>query len=256
VAVLPVGLRPFLIGGGGLQGQAGGFRLVLPPTPKGYADAQVDDYRGLPRSRFPWRPPLRLGLEARASHAAPLGTLGFGFWNDPFAASLGLGGGTRRLPAPPRALWFFYGSPPNQLAFRPGAAGQGWLAAALDSAALPGGLLLPLAGGAFVLSRLPGIRRPVVRAIRGAVRAWESGLAARLDEWVRYGLEWESAEARFLVDGKQVLRVPAPPAGPLGLVIWIDNQFAALSLERGIRFGTLPTGEPQWLEIRRLSIES
>src|SRR3990172_5905181 len=98
---LPLGLRPYLVGGGRLESGETGFRLTLPPTPSGYADAQVDDYQGLPRHRFPWRPPLRLSLEARASHSAPLGTLGFGFWNDPFAPPPGVGGGAPRAPAPP-----------------------------------------------------------------------------------------------------------------------------------------------------------
>jgi hypothetical protein len=249
---LPLGLRPFLIGGGRLESAETGFRLTLPPTPSGYADAQVDDYQGLPRHRFPWRPPLRLSLEARASHSAPLGTLGFGFWNDPFA--FGLGGAARRLPAAPRALWFFYGSPPNQLAFSQGATGQGWLAASLDSPSLPAALLLPLAAGAFALSRLPLGGRLAVGAIRRATTAREAPLSAGLDRWHRYALEWGETEARFSVDGAPVLRVHTPPKAPLGFVAWIDNQFAALSPEQGIQFGVLPTAETQWLELREFSI--
>src|SRR3990172_10403085 len=160
---LPLGLRPYLVGGGRLESGETGLRLTLPPTPSGYADAQVDDYQGLPRHRFRWRPPLHRSLEARASHSAPLGTLGFGFWNDPFA--FGLGGAARRLPAAPRALWFFYGSPPNQLAFSHGATGQGWLAASLDSPSLPAAVLLPLAAGAFAFRRLPVGAPPALRAI-------------------------------------------------------------------------------------------
>ncbi len=74
-----------------------------------YTNAQIDDYQGLARHRFPWRPPLRLTLRARFSHPGAhesmpgptlTGTAGFGFWNDPFAMS------ERRLPALPRAIWF------------------------------------------------------------------------------------------------------------------------------------------------------
>ena len=251
---LPLGLRPYLAGGGRLESGEAGFRLTLPPTPRGYADAQVDDYQGLPRRRFPWRPPLRLSLEARASHSAPVGTLGFGFWNDPFA--FGLGGAARRLPAAPRALWFFYGSPPNQLAFSPGATGQGWMAASLDSPSLPAALLLPLAAGAFALSRLPLGGRLAVGAIRRAATAQEAQLSAGLDQWHRYALEWGETEARFSVDGALALHVHTPPQAPLGFVAWIDNQFAALSPERGIRFGVLPTAESQWLELREFSIRA
>ena len=251
---LPLGLHTHLVGGGGLETGEAGLRLTLPPTPSGYADAQVDDYQGLPRHRFPWRPPLHLSLEARASHSAPLGTLGFGFWNDPFAFGLGATG--RRLPAAPRALWFFYGSPPNQLAFSQGAAGQGWLAASLDSPALPAGLLLPLAAGALALSRLPLAGRLAVDAIRRAATAQEAQLSAGLDRWHRYALDWGETEALFSVDGEPALRVHTPPRAPLGFVAWIDNQYAALSTERGIRFGVLPTAEDQWLELRELSIRT
>lgn len=255
VLELPFGLRPYLLGGGQLDGDREQLRLTLPPTPSGYADAQLDDYQGLHREQFPWKPPLRLSLEARASSPRPAGTLGFGFWNDPFAASLGLGGASRRLPAGPQAVWLFYGSPPNQLAFRPRAVGHGWLAAVLDSPALSPMLLVPLAAGALVLSRLPPTRRLVIGAIQRVMTASEAELSAKLDEWHGYEIEWTTSEARFRVDGVQVLRVSDPPAGPLGFVAWIDNQFAAISPEHGIRFGVLPTEAEQWLELRRLVIE-
>src|SRR5262245_10750983 len=120
-------LQPFLAGGGELQQSADVLRLAVPPTqPKRYVDAQIDDYHGLRRrSRFPWSPPLLLSVRARTSHPAAatlqppstgempsslLGTAGFGFWNDPFTLT---GGG---VLAPPSALWFFYASPPSDMA--------------------------------------------------------------------------------------------------------------------------------------------
>ena len=55
--------------------QTGSGRLVLTPegmrfvvagaTTQRYANAQIDDYTGLPRHRFPWRAPLRLTVVAR-----------------------------------------------------------------------------------------------------------------------------------------------------------------------------------------------
>ena len=33
-----------------------------------YTNAQIDDYQGLPRRHFPWRPPLKLTVRARFSH--------------------------------------------------------------------------------------------------------------------------------------------------------------------------------------------
>ncbi len=117
---------------------AGGWRLSLPPGPAGqYRWAQLDDYIPLPRRRFLWTPPVRLSLEARVSAPGLPGTWGFGFWNDPFQASLGLGGTARRLPALPNAAWFFYASPPNFLAFRDDLPAQGLLAATFRLPLLP-----------------------------------------------------------------------------------------------------------------------
>jgi hypothetical protein len=46
------------------------------------------------------------------------------------------------------------------------------------------------------------------------------------------------------------------PHPPLGLVIWIDNQYLVASPQGGFRFGTLKTEAEQWLEIEDLIIES
>jgi hypothetical protein len=250
------GADPLLLGGGRLDlGPAGQIRLTIPPTTRGYADAQMDDHRRMPRRRFPWRPPVRLTLRARASHPAPLGTLGFGFWNDPFSLSLGQGGAARRLPASPHALWFFYGSPPNDLAFAADIPGSGWKAMSLKSPSVPSPILAPAALGAWLLSRLPGVRRPVVQAMRRAVTASEAALATSLTEWHTYAIEWHPCEASFAVDNEILLAAPEPPPGPLGFIAWIDNQYAVASPEGGLRFGLIPTPETQWLEICDLRLE-
>ena len=76
-----------------------------------YTNAQIDDYARLKRASYPWRPPLRMEVRARASNPAAhpkgsggrfalLGTAGFGFWNLPFSTR----GEVLRLPD---AVWFF-----------------------------------------------------------------------------------------------------------------------------------------------------
>lgn len=237
------------------DGPEGSLRLSMPPKGRGYADAQIDDYHRLPRRRFRWRPPLRLSLRARASSPTPLGTLGFGFWNDPFSLSLGQGGAARRLPASPRAIWFFYASPPNDFTFSAGLAGHGWRAMTLSGPRVPSLLLLPAAMGVVIFSRLPGVRRPLLRAALRSVRASEASLAASLGAWHEYVLEWHACEAIFTVDGQTVLVAPHPPPPPLGFVAWIDNQYAVASPKAGFGFGVLATSESQWLEIRDLSLE-
>lgn len=238
-----------MIGGGKLESSRDDhFRLEIPAS-KRYANAQLDDYRRLPRARFPWKPPVLFHLRARASHSVPKGTLGFGFWNDPFALSLGQRGAERRFPSSPEAVWFFHGSHPNDLAFVPDVPGHGWKASCLDSPPIPMLLLAPLAACAVLMAQVPGLRSPVIKLARRAISASETLLPVALDEWHTYALQWEPEQAVFSVDGQSVLRAPAPPTGPLGFVAWIDNQYAIASPEGGFRFGVVPTGEAQWLEL-------
>jgi len=254
--VLPVQLERLETGGGSVrETPEGAFRLILPPTTRGYAVAQVDDYHQLPRRRFPWRPPLRLSLRARASHPQPIGTLGFGFWNDPFTFSLGQSGAARKIPVSPQALWFFYGSPPSDLALVPGVPGHGWKVSSIDTPAIPSLLLAPIAAGAIALTKVPCLRRWVMRVALQTINAAERLLDPSIREWHRYSITWLSEGVTFEVDGEMVLTSSTLPSGPLGFVAWIDNQYAVASPNGGFRFGILPTEEEQWLELTDLRIE-
>ena len=53
--------------------------------------------------------------------------------------------------------------------------------------------------------------------------------------------------------GAEVFRAPNPPAGPLGFVAWIDNQYAIATPRGQLHFGTLNSG-PEWLELDSISI--
>lgn len=246
------------IGGGRVAGEAarGPLRLSLPAGPgRAYADAQLDDYHGRPplrraagRGRFADRPPTRLSLRARASHPAPAGTLGFGFWNDPFTLTGG-------VLAAPRAVWFFYASPPSDMALVEGVPGWGWKAATLDAGRYPGLVLAPAALAAALLTRVPGLGAPVLAAARRLVRAHEAALTdVALTDWHTYEIDWRSEAAVFRVDGVERLRAAAPPAGPLGCVIWIDNQYAIASRAGRLAFGLCATREAQWLEVDTLQL--
>ena len=247
--------EPLEIGCGRVRGlNADHVRFTLPAHSGGYSDAQIDDYRRLSRRSFPWNPPTQMRLEARASTPHPRGTLGFGFWNDPFSLSLGQGGAARRLPSSPQAIWFFYGSPPHDLALDPGVPGSGWKAAVLRTPRLPSLALAPLALGTIALAQIPGLKQPVIRTALQFAQAEESLISEPLNEWHRYELEWLERGARFSVDGETVLQTTIAPPAPLGFVIWIDNQYAVVSPEGGFRFGVLPLAEEQWLEIRGLEV--
>lgn len=256
-------------GGGRISAAGGVLRLALPDgaSSRMYADAQVDDYSGLPLSRFPWRPPLRMTVRARASHPAhppdhpaeiPLpcpphtqrylrGTAGFGFWNFP----LTLAGGVPRLPD---AIWFFAAAPPSNMALVPGVPGWGWKAQVVHahrSAALVAGAP---ALAAILRARLTGAESDAARWVQRVTGARDAQVAVALDEWHDYGLEWRGDAVTFRVDGTDVLTVADPPRGPLGFLAWIDNQYAVVTPRGAFRFGLVDTG-PEWIELARLRIE-
>ena len=63
------------------------------------------------------------------------------------------------------------------------------------------------------------------------------------------------SEAIFRVDGVERLRSPAPPRGPLALVIWIDNQYGVASREGKFGFGLCSVAETQWLEVEGVQVQ-
>jgi hypothetical protein len=229
--------------------------LRLPPA-RFYGDAQLDDTRNLPRESFQWRPPLRFSVRARTSIPDPRGTFGFGFWNDPFSISLGMGGAARKLPAAPQCAWFFYGSPPLDLPLAEGIPGAGWKAQTLTFRRMPTILLAPIAAGGGLLAAFPPTRRWAFRQARRFYRARERLLEIDPSEWHEYVLEWSAASVRFLVDGRETLLSDHPPLPPLGLVLWIDNQYAVASPEKGFGFGVLPLEREQTLELENARIEA
>ena len=243
----------FIAGSGRVEATANGWRLLVSPS-SGYSDAQLDDTQGVARHALPHRPPLKLSLEARASVSTPPGTLGFGFWNDPFPALVGEAGARRLLPAMPQALWFFYGSPPSELPFAAGGAGSGWRAASLRSPAWPGAVVAALGAAAFAAMLVRPLRRTLIDLGWRAAEGAQSAPIAGLDSWRLYEIDWSEERARFAVDDRTVLEASDPPTEALGLVIWIDNQWAAFSVGLGLRFGILPHAPEASLEIRSLRL--
>lgn len=235
-------LTTWEINGGTVAQQPGRVRLTVPATRRGYVNAQLDDYHRLARTRFPAHPPYTLNLRARASHAAPVGTFGFGLWNDPFS----LRGG---VVAAPNCIWFFYAAPPNDMALVDNVPGWGWKAATLNSGQPHPLWFMPAAGLAAALTRVPGLGAPIMAFARGRVRASECLLTVDVRDWHDYRFEWQAEQVTFWLDEAPVLVAPHPPAAPLGLVIWMDNQFAVASRAGRFEFGVSPVLEPQWLEV-------
>jgi hypothetical protein len=235
----------------------GGWRLQIPPGAAGsYRIAQLDDYAGKPRSAFVWRPPCGLEVQARSSSSgATPGTWGFGFWNDPFSLSLGLEGGTRRFPCLPNAAWFFIASHPNYLSFRDDLPAQGVLASTFRSPHLPA-LVLAASGILLPLLAIPPLGRAFRRLAGRIIEQDAVQLNINLAEQHLYRIDWQASAVSFVVDGQIVLQTPVSPLAPLGLVLWIDNQFAALPPDGRLRFGTLANPAEAWIEITGLSLKS
>ncbi len=243
--------QTFVVGSGALEIAGNTVRLIMrPATTAVYSDAQIDDYQRLPRSRFLWRPPLKLTVRARFSHAAGelRGTAGFGFWNDPFMMT-----GLRR-PMLPRAIWFFYSSPPSNMKLDLRAPGPGWKAATIDALRWSFAALLPTAPLAIPLMNIDGLYRACWPVGQRAIGVSEKLVVAPMTGWHTYVIDWQLRRANFWVDDELVLASPTAPGGPLGFVLWLDNQYMVVTPWGKFGYGWLATPGEQWLEVDRLEI--
>jgi hypothetical protein len=248
------------IGGGKLYCENSVLRMTFESGQQGhYTNAEIDDYGNLPRANFPWRPPLRMQVIARSSLPAATfsstsgtadilrGTAGFGFWNHPFS----IRGDILMLP---EAIWFFYASPPSNMALVPDIPGWGWKAQVVHSIR-PGALVatIPMAVST-VFGLLTGETRPAARWMQKLTGASEFILPVVMTDWHTYTLEWQPDVATFFVDDELVLRAPHPPTRPLGFVAWLDNQYAIATPRGTLHFSTVTSG-PQWFELDSVKIE-
>ncbi|HLF26480.1 MAG TPA: family 16 glycosylhydrolase [Anaerolineae bacterium] len=244
--------RPFLAGSGQIESIPDGARLILPSASASrYSDAQLDDYAGLTRRRFPHRPPLHLALHARFSHGAHqtlTGTAGFGFWNNPF-------GPQSKIPALPQALWFFYAGPSSNLSLALDVPGHGWKAACIDAGRRSALAWAPLAPLVTLISRSPKLYRGVWPRVQRALGISEKSIVFRQGDmtgWHTYEVDWQRDGACWQVDGETILETDRAPRGPLGFVAWIDNQYAVVTPQGKLRFGLLDAPFEQWIELKDL----
>jgi hypothetical protein len=110
-----------------------------------------------------------------------------------------------------------------------------------------GGLLAPL-----LLTRLTA--RWLRRLARRAIHQESRTLPVDPTEWHTYRIEWQPDKVLFLVDGQNLFESSHPPRGRLGLVIWVDNQYAAWTPEGRLGWGLLENSAPAWVEIRALNL--
>ena len=255
---MEIQLTPRQTPGSSVSQTAAGWHLEMPAgPPRTYRLAQLDDYGGMPRNHFLHSPPWTLRLRVRISVANLPGTWGFGLWNDPFGFSLGFGGQAGRLPALPQTAWFMHASLPNWLSLRDDPKtipANGFFAGTFCSPNLPSFLFMP---GllALPLSAIRPVSRLLRRLTGRIIRQDAAPINVNVTQWHEYSFVWLDKSCTFSVDGSEILSTPRSPRPPLGLVIWIDNQFAAWTPQGRLAYGTLEN-PAAWLEIGNLTVQS
>ena len=114
-------------------------------------------------------------------------------------------------------------------------------------------MLAPALLGLPLLATRPSAR--FARRILSCIIQEDSALLSLdIREWHSYELHWLRAGVRFVVDGEIVHETVTSPLGPLGLVLWIDNQYAAFTPTGDVSFGTQTNPSPIWLELEGIGI--
>ncbi len=72
--------------------------------------------------------------------------------------------------------------------------------------------------------------------------------------WHAYEIDWQLDGVIFRLDGQEMLETKVNPKGPLGLVIWVDNQYASLPPDGRLGYGTLANEVSAWIEVGDLKM--
>jgi hypothetical protein len=129
--------------------------------------------------------------------------------------------------------------------------GYGWKAATIDATRPSALAMLPFAPIVVLLNRSGKLYHRLWPIVQRRLFIEEKSLPSEMMlEWHTYSIDWGIDRARFSVDDRTVLETDRSPRGLLGVVIWIDNQFAIVTPTGRVKFGLLDVLHPQWLEIK------
>jgi hypothetical protein len=133
--------------------------------------------------------------------------------------------------------------------------GRGWKAATIDALRWPFFLLLPTAPLAIPLMNVRALYRRLWPVAQRAIGVRETLVEAEMMDRHRYVIEWDVGQARFYVDEALVLDSDTSPRGPLGFVMWLDNQYAIVTPWGRFGYGLLDAPGRQWMAVDALTIE-
>jgi len=222
----------------------GHWRLQVDGTATQYCNAQLDDYHHLQRQAFPWAPPVSLSLWAKGP-AAHQGTWGFGWWNAPYSPL------TSALPARPASVWFF-GNGHGNMAWSPDSCATGFKAAMLETRTWQSLIIAPFAPLIMLANHQPRIYRWLWSRLMPHLRLHETMIATPDDTWHRYQIDWRADSVTWSIDDVIITHTSCAPHGPLGICIWIDNQWLTATPDG--RFGWGLSDAHGTLEIRDITI--
>jgi hypothetical protein len=189
-------------------------------------------------------------IRARFSHSVTQlqGTGGFGFWNEPFGFT------QQRWPTLPRAIWFFFSSAASNMQLAYQIPGHGWKAATIDTWRWRFFCLLPTAPVGMFLMRNRWLYRWLWPFAQAAIQVSEALAPVDLTDWHTYTIAWGQRKASLLVDQQPILVCTTTPGGPLGLVIWLDNQAMTVTPWGLPHHQLVAATHHQWLEVAWLNI--
>lgn len=243
--------KPLLHKHASIKNTEGTYRLTVNPNEKkSYRNAQIDDYRNLKRKEFKWTAPLVFSCSAKLNCEDTFkGTLGFGFWNDPFLMT------GWRIPSLPQALWFILLSKPSSFPTSVKAE-AGLKAMSLNAKTITYLLCLPFQLLMMPFMTIKKIRDTYYPFFLRKVQANETPLNINLKEWHDFKIKWLKDKILFYIDGDSVAVHKLKLKSPQGLVIWIDNQYLSLKPNGILKWGSLALEHEQSLELKDVHIKS
>ena len=69
-----------------------------------------------------------------------------------------------------------------------------------------------------------------------------------------YQIDWLKDRVIFSIDDQTIHASPYSPHGKMGIVIWIDNQYAIVTPQGRFGWGLIEISEPQWIDLYEWSI--